>query len=86
MIAFFTAPAIVKLKVTIPALSATVIAQESLPSASPVPWWLDLGVTIAALGLLGYILRLVFSGELVSKALIREVVRQVMADERANNP
>ena len=49
MIAFFTAPAIVKLKVTIPALSATVIAQETLPSASPVPWWLDLGVTIAAL-------------------------------------
>lgn len=74
-----------KLKLATSSLATLFVAQE-VPGtlSSPVPGWLDLGVTIAAIVLLGYILKLVFSGGLVAKDLIEQVadlsVKQAVND------
>lgn len=47
------------------------------PSTSTV---LDYGVTVAALGLLLYILRMILSGDLVSKSTIAAVVSQAVKE------
>jgi len=74
-----------KLKAAFVGLGALILAQEiPVAPASPVPQWLDLGVTIAAIGLLGYILRLVFSGGLVSKEVIEQVAEKAVRETLRN--
>lgn len=68
-----------KLQLAIVSLGALVVAQDT-PQWQPVPQWLDLGVTFAAIGLLGYILKLVFSGGLVSKELVEQIVEKAVRE------
>lgn len=58
------------------------LAVEATPTVTttPVPAWLDLGVTISAIALLGYILRLVFSGNLVSRELVENISEKAVRD------
>lgn len=44
---------------------------------------LDAGTTVAALGLLAYILRLMFSGDLISKTTIESVVEKAVRETLA---
>lgn len=59
-----------------------ILAQADIPTLpspdSTTSQVLDYGVTIAALGLLGYMIRLVLSGDLVSKSTIEAVVSQAV--------
>ena len=81
-------PITVKAEASIVGVIGLLVAQEVPPlsSGNPALAWLDLGTTVAALALLGYILRLVFSGGLVSKSLIEQVVehtvKEVLRDHR----
>lgn len=81
-------PVTIKAEASIVGVIGLILAQEASPlsTGNPALAWLDLGTTVAALALLGYILRLVFSGGLVSKTLIEQVVehtvKEVLRDER----
>lgn len=71
----------VKFKLASASLATLILGQEAPKvTGTPIPAWLDLGVTIAAIALLGYILRLVFTGALVSKPLIEQVVEKCVRD------
>lgn len=76
--------AVTKFKAAAGGLSGLIVAQAEVPvisqPESPIAQWLDLGVTVSALALLGYILRLVIGGGLVSKSLVQEVVNQAVRE------
>lgn len=56
------------------------VAQEVVPDALGSTW-LDRGITVAAVGLLGYILLRVLRGDLVPRATLNEIIP--IAVERA---
>lgn len=75
---------VTKFKMASAALAGLIVAQAEVPlvtgNESPIAQWLDLGVTVSALALLGYILRLVIGGGLVSKSLVQEVVDRAVRE------
>lgn len=52
---------------------------------NPVMEYLDIGTTIAGLSLLAYVLRLVFSGNLVTKSLVIEIVEHTVRDLQSSD-
>jgi len=68
----------VKAKLAGSTAAALVAVEEVLDNSSDIAAWVDTGLNTAALGLLVYILKLMFNGELVSTSLIESVVDQAV--------
>ena len=72
-------PVSAKLQGAAVSLGALILAQDApRATGTQIPQWLDLGVTIAAIGLLGYILKLILSGGLVSRELVEQVAEKAV--------